>query len=118
MLILNQLDPMGVFASTPALNREIITAGFTSQYISLSYLNISHFISIYLIISLYFKNDRRAVDDDDDDKSVDDDDDDDNSVDDDDDDDNMRLVPPVPEVTICTDLQNFPQSTPFKPLLR
>ena len=65
---------------------------------------------------LYFKNDRRAVDDDDDDKSVDDDDDD-NSVDDDDDD-NMRLVPPVPEVTICTDLQNFPQSTPFKPLLR
>ena len=59
---------------------------------------------------LYFKNDRRAVDDDDDDKSVDDD--------DDDDDDNMRLVPPVPEVTICTDLQNFPQSTPFKPPLR
>ena len=107
VLILNQLDPMGVFASTPALSREIITAGFISQYISLSYLNISHFISIYLIISLYFKNDRRAVDDDDDDKSVDDD-----------DDDNMRLVPPVPEVTICTDLQNFPQSTPFKPLLR
>ena len=54
-----------------------------------------------------------VVDNNKDDKSDDDLDKDD---DDNDNDDSMRLVPPVPEVTTCADLQNFPQSISFKPL--
>ena len=83
MLILNQLVPMGVFASTPALNGEL-----------------------YLLFMLWWWQRWQKVDDDDDDK--DDDDNDDEEDEEEDDDDNMRNVPPVPEVTACADLQNFP----------
>ena len=51
MLILNQLVPIGVFSSTPALNREIIIAGIISQQgndddnnaISMTSLHLSKF---------------------------------------------------------------------------
>ena len=51
MLILNQLVPIGVFSSTPALNRDIITAGIISQqgndddnsFISMTSLHLSIF---------------------------------------------------------------------------